>query len=561
VSTTLNERRLDPAPVAILGAGPVGLALANELAWRGVRCVLIDRRTEPLRFPTSESIHARTMEHFRRWGIADAVRYAGFPPELPRNVSFVTRLTGYDLGRVERPSNRQQQIVSRSISPEGAIWCPKFLFEEVMRRRLRDAGTVEILAGCELDAFEQDAEGVELFVRDLATGHAFSRRALYLAACDGASSSTRKSLGIKLEGKFAEGRNLGIFLRSAELGEMMRARDSVMADIINPDFSANLSAVDGDELWRLIIFARDGDPDTLDPETCIQRAAGRKTDAVIVESRVWAGHTVVAESFQRGRVFLAGDAAHLLWPRGGFGMNTGVGDAVDLGWKLDAVLKGWGGSELLTSYEAERRPVAVRNVAEAAENYRAESSLPISTHLDENSTRGEAERARMSRAILETRTREWSTIGLQLGYVYEGSPICWADGTIAPRAPNGVYLANTRPGARAPHAWLDPETSYLDRFGRGFCLVHRRGIEVAAFDRAAAALEIPLSTLDHETITQEALYERALVLVRPDGHVAWRGNEMPEDVEAVLGKAVGRVCRECEHLAREAPVRSSLGRS
>jgi 2-polyprenyl-6-methoxyphenol hydroxylase-like FAD-dependent oxidoreductase len=522
------------APVAILGAGPAGLALANELSWRGVRCVLIDRLTQPLDFPTSESIHARTMEHFRRWGIAGDVRNAGFPLDMPRSVSFVTRLQGYDLGRVERPSNREQQRVSGAISPEGPIWCPKFLFEEVMRRRLREAGTTEFLSGHEVTHFTQDDTGVDISVRDLTTGREFMLRSRFLAACDGASSGTRKALGIDFEGTFAEGRNLGIYLRSPALRDIMAARNGVMADIINADFSANISAVDGNDLWRLIVFMRDGDPGALDPLTCVHKAVGSEIDVELLDARTWAGHTVVANRFRNGRVFLVGDAAHLLWPRGGFGMNTGVGDAVDLGWKLDATLRGWGGADLLSSYEAERRPVAIRNVAEAAGNYRAEAALPISPLLDEPGPQGDLERLRTSQAILATRTREWNTIGLQLGYVYRGSPICWHEQEPVRETDGGSYVPTTWPGARAPHVWLSEFKSTLDHYGRGFCLVHRGDVDVGAFSAAASERNIPFSQLQLAVRDQAVLYEKSLVLVRPDGQVAWRSDALPADPGAIL---------------------------
>lgn len=529
----------DAAPVAILGAGPAGLALANELSWRGIRCILIDRLTQPLDFPTSESIHARTMEHFRRWGIADAVRNAGFPLDMPRSVSFVTRLKGYDLGRVERPSNREQQRVSGMISPEGPIWCPKFLFEEVMRRRLREAGTTEFLLGHEVTGFTQDEAGVEISVQELATGQKSTLRCGFLAACDGASSSTRKALGIDFEGTFAEGRNLGIYLRSAALRDIMVARRGVMADIINADFSANISAVDGKDLWRLIVFMREGDPGALDPLSCVHKAVGSEIDVEILDARTWAGHTVVANRFRSGRVFLIGDAAHLLWPRGGFGMNTGVGDAVDLGWKLDATLRGWGGAELLSSYDMERRPVAIRNVTEAAGNYRAEAALPISRLLDEPGPQGDAERLRTSQAILATRTREWNTIGLQLGYVYDGSPICRHEQEPIREMDGGSYVPMTRPGARAPHVWLSDDKSMLDHYGRGFCLVHRADFDVSTFSAAASERSIPFSKLQLTGENQEVLYEKALVLVRPDGQVAWRSDELPADPGAILDLACG----------------------
>jgi 2-polyprenyl-6-methoxyphenol hydroxylase-like FAD-dependent oxidoreductase len=524
----------DAAPVTILGAGPAGLALANELSWRGIRCILIDRLTQPLDFPTSESIHARTMEHFRRWGIADDVRNAGFPLDMPRSVSFVTRLKGYDLGRVERPSNREQQRFSGTISPEGPIWCPKFLFEEVMRRRLREAETTEFLSGHEVTGFTQDEAGVEISVHELATDRKFTLRSSFLAACDGASSGTRKALGIDFEGTFAEGRNLGIFLRSPALADIMTARRGVMADIVNADFSANISAVDGKDLWRLIVFMRDGDPGALDPLTCVYKAVGSDIDVEILDARTWAGHTVVANCFKSGRVFLVGDAAHLLWPRGGFGMNTGVGDAVDLGWKLDATLRGWGGAELLSSYEMERRPVAIRNVTEAAGNYRAEAALPISPLLDEPGPQGDAKRLRTSQAILATRTREWNTIGLQLGYIYEGSPICWHVQEPTRETDGGSYVPTTRPGARAPHVWLSDHKSTVDHYGRGFCLVHRADVDVSTFSTAAAERNIPFSKLQLAGKDQEVLYEKAMVLVRPDGQVAWRSDELPPDPGAIL---------------------------
>ncbi|MFM0045591.1 FAD-dependent monooxygenase [Paraburkholderia sediminicola] len=526
-------------PVVIVGAGPVGLALANDLSWRGIPTVLIDRRTEPLNFPTSESIHTRTMEQFRRWGIADEVRFSGFPPDMPRDVHFATRVTGYRLGRVTRASNRQQQELSNSISPEGPIWCPKSLFESVMRKTLTKDRATQFLFGHDVLNFDEDETGVSVSVRDLATGRDFSLRCRYLAACDGASSGIRKSLGVSFHGTFAEGKNLGIFLRSTQLRSLMEDRAGVMIDIVNPDFSANLSAVDGRELWRLIIFMRDGDPNELDPATCVRQAVGRDIDAEILDARAWAGHTVVAERFRKGSVFLLGDAAHLLWPRGGFGMNTGVGDAADLGWKLDAVLKGWGGPGLLDSYEAERRPVALRNVSEAAANYHSEASLPVSPALEDAGPAGDAQRQALAQAIVETRSREWNTMGLQLGFRYDDSPICWPERSPAPPNDNAQYIPTTRAGARAPHAWVRQGVSTLDYFGHGFCLVHHGGQSTADFEAAAASRHVPLTTLELEEDAPAELYERRFVLVRPDGHVAWRGNELPADCGCILDRVTG----------------------
>ncbi|MFM0284490.1 FAD-dependent monooxygenase [Paraburkholderia sediminicola] len=540
--SNMNSDASGEVPVVIVGAGPVGLALANDLSWRGIPTVLIDRRTEPLNFPTSESIHTRTMEQFRVWGIAEEVRFAGFPPDMPRDVHFATRVTGYRLGRVPRASNRLQQEISSPISPEGPIWCPKFLFESVMRKALAKGGATQFLFGHEVVSFDEDETGVTVCVKELATGRDFSLRCRYLAACDGASSGIRKSLDISLQGTFAEGRNLGIFLRSAQLRSLMQDRAGVMVDIVNPDFSANLSAVDGQDLWRLIIFMRDGDPGGLDPATCVRQTVGCDIDAEILDARAWAGHTVVAERFRKGRAFLLGDAAHLLWPRGGFGMNTGVGDAANLGWKLGAVLKGWGGAGLLDSYEAERRPVALRNVAEAALNYRSEASLPVSAAIEDAGALGDAQRQALAEAIVATRAREWNTMGLQLGFRYDDSPVCWSDGSAVGSNDNAQYVPTTRAGARAPHAWVRPGVSTLDYFGRGFCLVHHGGESTVGFEAAAAGRGIPLSALELEENASAELYERKFVLVRPDGHVAWRSNELPADAGHILDRAAGINC-------------------
>ena len=521
-------------PVVIVGAGPVGLALANELQWRGIDFLLVDRLAGMFDFPTSEAVNTRTMEHFRRWGISDRVRFSGFPPDLKRNVYFMTRILGHELARMDRPSNREQQALSRAFSPEGAVWCPKRLFDPVLRANLPED---RLMLGCEMTGFRQTADGVTLdLVRD---GQAIRVDCDYLAACDGASSGIRKALGIAMQGNFAEGHNLGIYFRSTALRDVLATRPGVMADIINPEYNANLSAVDGDALWRLILFVREGDARALDPAACIRAALGGDLPVEIIDARPWAGHTVVADSFRRDRVFLVGDAAHLLWPRGGFGMNTGVGDAVDLGWKLDAVLAGWGGQGLLDAYEVERKPIARRNVTEAASNYRSESQLPVPAELEADGPEGAAARAMLGRVIIEKRTKEWNSLGIQLGYSYAGSALICDDGTAEPPFDPSRYEQSTRPGGRAPHVWLADGRSLLDCFGRGFCLVHRRGAETGAIAGTARALGVPLTTIELETPAAELAYERALVLVRPDGHVAWRGDAAPADVTAMLNQVRG----------------------
>lgn len=538
MSEALRDGARIEVPVAILGAGPVGLALANELGWRGVPCLVIDRTVETLDFPTCESVNARTLEHFRRWGIADAVRFAGFPPDLPRNVRFVTRVLGHELLCFERPSNRDQQKAFADITPEGGVWCPKYLFDPVLRRRLEDHPHVALAAGWEVTAFRQHAGGVHLTARRVGGGGEAEIHCAYLAACDGATSFTRKALGIRMAGAFAEGQNFTVYFRSAALRDALADRPGIMMDIVNADCRANLSAVDGDVLWRLTQWIEGEAP--LQPERLVHAALGRELAFDVIRALPWTGHRVVAERFRQDRVFLVGDAAHLLWPRGGFGMNTGVGDAVDLGWKLEAVLSGWGGPGLLDSYEAERRPVAVRNVEEAASNRAEDAALPLPDGLEADGPDGRRAREGLAALIAERRAKEWNSLGIQLGYVYADSPVCVPDGTPAPAGSASDYLPTTWPGARAPHFWLGEGRSVLDSFGRGFVLAaFDDPARLAALAAPAASRRVPLTIVPLAGTPHAGLYERRFVLVRPDGHVAWRGDGPPADPLAVIDRIRG----------------------
>ncbi|MGE0801277.1 MAG: FAD-dependent monooxygenase [Lautropia sp.] len=524
--------------VAIIGGGPVGLALANELGWRGIGCVVIERNTELVDFPTCESVNARTLEHFRRWGIADSVRNAGFPPDVPRNVRFMTRILGHELLCFERPSNRDFQQQFGHVTPEAGIWCPRMLFEPVMRDRLLRFSNVIHLPGCEATTFEAGAEGVTIQARMLADEAPLTIECSYLAGCDGAASETRKRLGIAMQGSFAEGHNVTVYFESAALRDALAGKPGVMMDIVNPDARANLSAVDGDARWRLIEHARADEP--LDPERRVRTALGRDLPFTVLGARAWAGHRVVAERMRAGRVFLVGDAAHLLWPRGGFGMNTGIGDAVDLGWKIAAVQDGWGGPVLLDSYAIERRPVAARNVEEAASNRAEDASLPIAPEIEDDTPAGAAARSALAAVIRDKRAKEWNSLGIQLGYRYDPSPIVVPDGSTPPPDSPTDYVPGTWPGARAPHAWLAPGRSTLDLFGDGFVLmVGHPAPAVAPLERAAEVCRLPLRVERIADPAIAAAYPAPLVLVRPDGHVAWRGAALPADCAALVDAVRG----------------------
>jgi hypothetical protein len=279
---------------------------------------------------------------------------------------------------------------------------------------------------------------------------------------------------------------------------------------------------------------------------------GRDFDYEILSVMRWVRRELVADRYGTARVFIAGDAAHLMSPTGGFGMNTGIGDAVDLGWKLEATLKGWGGPSLLASYEAERRPVGLRNVAEASRNLKRMLSTRERLPGPEIFRPGpDNDRARKQYGdwFAEIMRHEWFANGIMLGYRYDSSPIVWPDGAPAPPDVPHPYVQTACPGARAPHVFLDDGRSTLDLFGRGFVLL-RLGPEApsgARVEQVAADRGVPLTSVSLSEPKVLAAYERRLVLIRPDGHVAWRADAEPADAGALIdiirGQALHRHSR------------------
>lgn len=526
-------------PVLVVGAGPVGLALACELGWRGIGCAVVESGCGAVTFPAGEAIFVRTMEHLRRWGIAGRIAQSPFPADYPRNVVFVTRILGREVARFERPSNAQALSRAGELSPEAHIWCPKMYFDPLLAQFAVSQPSVLLHYRTSMLDFCQDANAVTVRAQG-PNGEELQFRSQYLVACDGGRSATRRKLGIEFEGTFAEGHNFSIFFRAKELLERQPHGLASQYLTLASRHRSSLAAVDGYELWRLSLYVDPAEVDAIDPMACLHDAFGASVQAEILKAQAWAGHRVVARSYREGRVFLAGDAAHMLWPKGGFGANTGIGDAVDIGWKLAATLEGWGGPGLLDSYEAERRPIAARNVREAASNRAADGMLPTGLELEEDTPRGEAARAAAGQQIRETRWKEWNTVGVQLGYRYAGSPIVAPDGTPEPPDLPTEYKPTTWPGARAPHAWLRPNTSTLDTFGAGFVLAHDSRRDVAPMVAAASDMGVPFREL-RLPASIHGLYERSLVLVRPDGHVAWRGNEVPADPKSILARATGHL--------------------
>jgi hypothetical protein len=351
----------------------------------------------------------------------------------------------------------------------------------------------------------------------------------------------RDRLGIGMDGDPVQGYPVDIFFRADRLWERHDKGKAALYYLVGPTGQwGTLTELDGHSLWRLTLHGSKQKVDlgALDVEAHIRRAIGFDFPHQVLSVTPWVRRELVANGYGRGRVFIAGDCAHVNSPSGGHGMNTGVGDAVDLGWKLVAMAEGWGGPKLMASYEPERRPVAKRNVSEATHNFTVRSFQ--APELDRDTPDGAASRAELQRRIMADSTRRFGAFGIALGYAYADSPIVCADGT-APPGDRVRYAPSTVPGVRAPHAALPDGRSTIDLFGRGFVLVRqgRDALDGAAFADAARARGVPFRIETIDDPATAALYERRLVLVRPDGHVAWRGDDMPADALAIIDRVRG----------------------
>jgi 2-polyprenyl-6-methoxyphenol hydroxylase-like FAD-dependent oxidoreductase len=542
-------------PVLIVGGGPVGLTLAGELGWRGRSCFMVEERNGPTGHPKATLLGARSMEYYRRWGITEAIYAAALPAEINYFITFSTRLTGHELHRIVSPSSAE--TIER---PAAAMarwrelgWSPYYktqigqqALEPVLLDFVSGLDPVSLRHGWRFLDFTEDAEGVTSRIEEVATGTVETVRSRYLVACDGGGSGIRKALGIRMNGRGRMRPNVSFHFESEEF---LRVHDRGLGNlyfIFAPDSFGLFTAIDGKTHWAFQFYFLDGARPTedLDPQEILFRAMGRPFAFTLKGVQHWHHHQSVAKSWRSrigpdkapGRVFLAGDAAHLFAPTGGVGMNTGIGDAVDLGWKLDGVLGGWGGDRLLASYEDERKPIAVRNSVISANNSDKIDMVMAETpaEIEAQGPRGERARAEVARKI-RWMARQFNSAGTHLGYRYVDSGVIIPDGSPEPPDDPTQVVPSTWPGSRAPHAWSGTDTSVrgettLDWFGKGFVLLRVPDAgDTRALTDAFASRGMALATRELGAPALAALFERKLVLVRPDGHVCWRGDDMPDD--------------------------------
>jgi 2-polyprenyl-6-methoxyphenol hydroxylase-like FAD-dependent oxidoreductase len=481
------------------------------------------------------------MEFCRRWGVADAVKKAGTPPDFPHTVLFLTRLDGFEIARIERPGHGGGDATPTS--PERPQRCNQLWLDPILLGRAKEFPSIKLLHRTRFESFVQRQGRVEATVLDLASDERRVIAASYLVDCSGSHSAIRGSLGIDMNGTPGIDYNVSIFVRVPDLWDHHGKGKAALIHFLDPKGPRrSLVLLDGRELWRFGVTGKTfyDDPDRVDADALFDGIGGASIPRQFLSIRRWSARDVVADRYQAGRVCLAGDAAHINHPDGGFGLNTGMGDAVDLGWKLAAILDGWGGSGLLDSYQMERRPIGLRNVRQAAENLQIKKTREPEPALADATLEGEAARRRMGDRIRRDSLRNYVTDGTALGYAYDPSPICCDDGS--PPRPDTItdYVPSSRPGSRAPHAWLGAGRSTLDLFGRGFVLMmFQDAPSPDTLAMAFARRSVPLRVVPIDDPAVASLYERRLVLVRPDGHVAWRGDVPPTDPACVVDRVRG----------------------
>lgn len=577
MSRSISERNAAPETpsVLVIGAGPVGLTLALELDRHGVDTLVVERNATTTRHPKMDITNGRSMELYRRLDIADELRKVAIPADHPMKVTWATNAAGWELASFEYPSVAEtyEQIHQRNdgtLPLEPAMRVSQVILEPALRDALAARSEyVRVDYEWALDSFTEDADGVTAELVSEASGQCRTIRAAYLVGCDGAASRTRRQLGIGLDEIDLRRlfiKELGVvrtvmsvaraFLATGQrpvdgrfylvhfsTGDTeIHRRFGTVWHLQSPEGWTVISQNDGDTWTMHAPLGIGEDADKIDPREFVCQRLGHRFEMDVLIANAWTPRLTVADSFGRGRVWLAGDAVHQVPPTGGYGMNTGVGDAVGLGWVLAALLDGWGTPGLLRAYEQERRGVALRNRTAAGRHSLVRGAVMAASRAAMHSERwfGARVRRRLGREISDLGNLENEALGIELGYRYDTSPaVCHESGASAPPQRMDEYAPSTWPGARPPSVRLADGDAIFDLFGRGFTLVRFDDHDVTGLLDAAAERGVPIEVVDIRDPHARALYQRDLVLIRPDQHVAWRGDTAPEHPLHVIDRIRG----------------------
>ena len=538
----------------IVGAGPIGLTMALDLASRGIEVTVLEKRA-PGEPPSVKCNHvsARSMEIFRRLGVVAAVRAAGLPDDYPHDVAYRTAATGIELTRIPIPGRAGRRLNENGVdtdwpTPEPPHRINQIYLEPILFQYAAAMPRISIINRIEVTDFRQDADGVQVVARGLDDATQYTFDARYLIGCDGGRSLVRKQIGAKLTGDAVVQRVQSTYIRAPGLIDLFKYRPAWATFALNPRRSGNMYAIDGHERWLVHNYLRDDEEDfeSVDRDQSIREILGvdQTFEYEIISKEDWFGRRLVADRFRNGRVFLCGDAAHVWVPYAGYGMNAGIADAANLAWLLAAHLNGWGGPGILDAYEAERLPIT-EQVSHFAMNHAiamAKQRGSVPADIETPGPEGDRLRAQLGQRAYELNVQQYSAAGLNFGYFYDRSPLIAYDGETAPAYSMGAFTESTVPGCRVPHIARPGGGSLYDDMGPDFALLRfDQAIDTLPLVEAARLRGIPMRVVDIAPDEHRAPYSHALLLARPDQHVAWRGDVLPPDplelIDLVRGAA------------------------
>jgi 2-polyprenyl-6-methoxyphenol hydroxylase-like FAD-dependent oxidoreductase len=528
------------APIAVVGAGPVGTCLAIEAALRGIDVVVVEkRRAGELPSAKCNTVAARTMETFRRFGIANSVRAAGLPDDFPTDVIYTTSIAGPEIVRIAQPSRNERHRPgfpdSGWLTPEPVVRVSQIYLEPILWDRMSQLQNITVLHDTVVESYEQDESGVTVHARST-DGSPVQIQSQYLVGCDGARSIIRRAMGTALVGDAEIGRTRTSLVRSVEIRNLFGdRRPAWMSWVINHDVKGTVIAIDGEELWLLHRNVPGSDFEEVDFDLSIQALLGadHRVDYEVLNHEDWIGRRLVAERFRDGRVFIAGDAAHVWVPFAGYGMNAGIADAVNLAWLLSSVLKQWAPESILNAYEAERLPITDQvsrlAMAKVLEHTAAIGNAAPPVELSDPGPDGQSIRDHLAPILRDVNLPQFAPAGLNFGYYYDNSPIICYDGDTPPAYDMGEVTPSTVPGCRLPHFDLDG-VPVLDLLGPDYTLLRfDASVDVGSFMAYADSIRLPIVLVDVPWPREPDVFKHKLAIVRFDQHVAWTGDKLQND--------------------------------
>lgn len=538
--------------VTIVGAGPVGLTLAIDLAQRGIQVTVIETRYrgEPPNVKCNH-VSARSMEIFRRLGLAKSLRDAGLPADYPNDISYRTSFTGNEISRIPIPCRKDRYTAEGGPdtwwpTPEPPHRINQIFLEPIIFEFAAAQKNIQIINRAQVIDCGQDDDGVTSYAKHLDTDEPFTIRSEFLIGCDGGRSSIRKIIGAALSGTDVVSRVQSTYIKAPSLIKLQQFERAWATFSINPRRTGNVYAIDGKENWLVHNYLKDDEADfeSIDRDWAIRQILGvdEKFEYEVLSKEDWFGRRLVADRFRDRRMFICGDAAHLWVPMAGYGMNAGIADAMNLSWTLAAYINGWAGPAILNTYQVERQPITeqVSNFAMNHEYALAKERKKASPLLEENTPEGQAARNELGQSLYDLNVKQYCCGGLNFGYFYDKSNIISYDGQAQPTYTINTFTSSTVPGCRLPHIWLENKESLYDKLGNDLALI-QFGDEASGQElvNAAKEMNIPLKLIQLGNNYKDDVYKENLILVRPDLHIAWRGNTSPVDCSALLKLVTG----------------------